>query len=277
MADAMSSQSKVRSTIIRPNWVPAIRIASPALPFLEDCRMSKELLKAVPFVVGLTLIALVAGLPSGCNDEIKTDAPPRQGGSVAPVDPAQAAKAPPIAAKHPKAAPVPEVKPLLKGWAKPAVAIVFSGEQHGYMEPCGCSVTQSGGLSRRGDFIRQLTEKGWPLAALDLGGVVKKDNQQNKIKYQVMLSALKDLGYKTIALGPEELSLERLEPGFLVTQGPQPGADPSGLGFVNVNVDFTLFKDAGLRPAAPVRVPAMFIVPERVTVRLLHRLNVTLL
>ncbi|HEV7999432.1 MAG TPA: multiheme c-type cytochrome [Planctomycetaceae bacterium] len=218
--------------------------------------MSKELLKAVPFVVGLTVIALVAGLPSGCNDEIKTDAPPRQGGSVAPVDPAQAAKAeaPPSAAKHAKAAPVPEVKPLLKGWAKPAVALVFSGEQHGYMEPCGCSVTQSGGLSRRGDFIRQLTEKGWPLAALDLGDLVKKDNQQNKIKYQVMLSALKDLDYKTIALGPEELSLERLEPGFLVTQGPQPGADPSGLGFVNVNVDFTLFKDAGLRPAAPVRV-----------------------
>jgi hypothetical protein len=102
--------------------------------------------------------------------------------------------------------------------------------------------------------MRQLAEKGWPYAAFDVGGLVRKDNQQNKIKFQVMLAALKDLGYKAIGLGPEELSLERLEPGFLVTQGPQPGADPSGPTFVNANVEFTLFKDAGLRPAAPTKV-----------------------
>ncbi|HET6323743.1 MAG TPA: multiheme c-type cytochrome [Planctomycetaceae bacterium] len=214
--------------------------------------MSKELLKAVPFVVGLTLIALIAGLPSGCNDEIKTDAPPRGASSIPPAElPATKAEAPP-ATKHAKAAAVADVKPLLKGWAKPAVALVFSGEQHGYMEPCGCSVTQSGGLSRRADFMRQLTEKGWPFAALDLGGLVRKDNQQNKFKFQVMLAALKDLGYKAIGLGSEELSIERLEPGFLLTQGLQTGTDQNGLGFVNANVDFTLFKDT--RPAAPAKV-----------------------
>lgn len=214
--------------------------------------MSKELLKAVPFVVGLTVIAFVAGLPSGCSDEIKTDAPPRGAGSIPPAEVPVAKTAAPAPTKHAKAAAVPDVKPLLKGWAKPAVALVFSGEQHGYMEPCGCSVTQSGGLSRRADLMRQLTEKGWPFAALDVGGLVKKDNQQNKFKFQVMLAALKDLGYKALGLGSEELSIERLEPGFLLTQGPQAGTDQDGLGFVNANVDFTLFKDA--RPASLAKV-----------------------
>jgi Cytochrome c554 and c-prime len=222
--------------------------------------MSKELLRAIPFAAGLIVIALVAGLPSGCGDQInKVDVPQHAADTTSPVIPEKqdskglGAHAP---AAHAKPAAVLDVKPLVKGWTKPAVTLVFSGEQHGYMEPCGCSVTQSGGLSRRGDLMRQLAEKGWPFAAIDLGGLVRKDNQQNKIKFQVMLAALKDLGYKAMALGPEELSLERLEPGFLVTQGPQPsGAQAQdGPSFVNANVEFTLFKDAGLRPAALAKV-----------------------
>jgi hypothetical protein len=222
--------------------------------------MSKELLNAAPFAAGLIAIGIIAGLPSGCGDQInQTDvAPPAASGGNSTVS-AKETKTPPAAhastpAPHARLAGLPDVKPMLKDWAKPAVAIIFSGEQHGYMEPCGCSVTQSGGLSRRGDLIRQLTEKGWPITGIDLGGLVRKDNQQNKIKFQIMLAALKDLGYKAMALGPEELALERLEPGFLVTQGPQPGAEPSGPAFVNANVEFTLFKDAGLRPASPAKV-----------------------
>jgi Cytochrome c554 and c-prime len=221
--------------------------------------MSKDLLKAIPFAVGLIGIALIVGLPSGCGDQInQTDAPPHASDIPKAELPPKAdgpAKQASAATPHTKPAP-PTVKPLLKGWEKPAATLIFSGEQHGYMEPCGCSVTQSGGLSRRGDLIRQLNEKGWPFAAFDLGDLVKKDNQQNKIKYQVMLTALKDLGYKAMGLGPEELALERLEPGFLVTQGPGPGADPNqdGLGFVNANVEFTLFKDPSLRPAQIAKV-----------------------
>ncbi|HEV3303090.1 MAG TPA: multiheme c-type cytochrome [Planctomycetaceae bacterium] len=216
--------------------------------------MSKELLRAVPFAAGLIVIALVAGLPSGCGDQInKTDVPQHASDATSPAIPEnQSSKEPePHApAPHPKPANLPDVKPLAKGWTKPAVTLVFSGEQHGYMEPCGCSVTQSGGLSRRGDLMRQLTEKGWPFAAIDLGGLVKKDNQQNKFKFQVMRAALKDLSYGVMALGPEELSIERIEPGFLVQQGTEQKEPP----FVNANVDFTLFKDPSLRPALPVKI-----------------------
>src|SRR5215203_4940849 len=47
-------------------------------------------------------------------------------------------------------------------WPKPDVALVFSGEQNGYLEPCGCErlENQKGGLKRRFTFLKWLREKG---------------------------------------------------------------------------------------------------------------------
>src|SRR5262245_57565028 len=61
----------------------------------------------------------------------------------------------------------PAQKRLFDGWGAPAAAIVFSGEQHGYLEPCGCSVNQLGGLARRADLFRQIQERGWATTAFD--------------------------------------------------------------------------------------------------------------
>src|SRR5436853_3484684 len=49
-------------------------------------------------------------------------------------------------------------------WSKPAVALVITGQQLGYIEPCGCTglENQKGGLARRQTFLKRLTdEKGW--------------------------------------------------------------------------------------------------------------------
>jgi hypothetical protein len=213
--------------------------------------MPQEIWKVAPVGLGLLAILLIAGCPSGCSDSPSTTN----------VEPAAAPQAPPkpAAAEHVPAKETPTKhvsfgpKPMLEGWKKPALAIVFSGEQHGYMEPCGCSITQSGGLSRRADCFRQIAQKGWPLTALDLGGLVRKDNEQNKLKFQVMLAALNELGYKAMALGTEELQLEHLTPGFLLSQG-APLNDGKSLSFVNANVEFTLFKEAGAAPAVPTRI-----------------------
>lgn len=97
--------------------------------------------------------------------------------------------------------------PLLEGWPKPALTIVFSGEQHGYLEPCGCSVSQSGGISRRADLFRQIAERGWPVTALDLGGTLRRAREQSQYKFDALLTALKDMGYIGLCLGPEELKL----------------------------------------------------------------------
>jgi hypothetical protein len=96
---------------------------------------------------------------------------------------------------------------VFDGWDKPALTLVLSGEQHGYLEPCGCSATQSGGLSRRADLFRQIDEKGWPVVGLDLGGTLKNPRQQSIVKFQTILEGLKAMHYAALALGPEELRL----------------------------------------------------------------------
>jgi hypothetical protein len=96
---------------------------------------------------------------------------------------------------------------VFDGWEKPALTLILSGEQHGYLEPCGCSATQSGGLSRRADLFRQIDEKGWPVLGLDLGGTLKNSRKQSILKFQTILESLHAMHYAGLALGPEELRL----------------------------------------------------------------------
>ncbi len=102
-----------------------------------------------------------------------------------------------------------ELEPLLKDWKTPKIAFVFTGEQHGYMEPCGCSDTQSGGIGRRDDLFQKLKKKNWEVVALDLGGLsheMRQDRVQSKLKLTTTLAALKDLEYFAVAFGVEALS-----------------------------------------------------------------------
>src|SRR5260370_14289557 len=47
-------------------------------------------------------------------------------------------------------------KPILfAGWGQPDLAIVVSGQMHGYLFPCGCSQPQNGGLVPGSAFIDQ--------------------------------------------------------------------------------------------------------------------------
>ncbi len=113
--------------------------------------------------------------------------------------------------------PAPPKPPALKfkEWKRPAAALVFSGEQHGYIEPCGCSETQSGGLARRADLMQMMKKLGWPVAGLDLGGDLKRDNLQSQLKFDAILKALHEMDYRTMALGYEEL---RLRGGTLLSR-----------------------------------------------------------
>lgn len=99
-------------------------------------------------------------------------------------------------------------QPLLADWKKPAAALLLTGEQHGYFEPCGCSLHQLGGMARRGDLVRILTqERKWPVAGLDVGGTIKRSRRQDQIKFLMFLDALKAMKYGGVALGLEELKL----------------------------------------------------------------------
>ncbi len=100
--------------------------------------------------------------------------------------------------------------PIFTDWPKPQVAILFSGELDGYLEPCGCAglENQKGGLKRRHALIKQLRERGWPLVALDLGGQIRRFGPQANTKFRYALKSLVELGYSGVGLGTHELQLD---------------------------------------------------------------------
>ncbi|HID20855.1 MAG TPA: hypothetical protein EYP14_00430, partial [Planctomycetaceae bacterium] len=134
--------------------------------------------------------------------------------------------------------------PLCAGWERPAVAIVLTGEQHGYFEPCGCTEHQLGGMARRADLFRILREeKKWPVIGLDLGGMIKRNRQQSQLKFQTLLAAHRELGYQAMALGPEEL---RFDPYYLLSQHQvDPDHPERSLAFLAANVVLLETPDLG--------------------------------
>lgn len=98
---------------------------------------------------------------------------------------------------------------LFTGWAKPDVALFFTGQQKGYIEPCGCAGlgNQNGGLARRHTLVRELKAKGWPLLAFDVGNQVRRFGPQAAIKFQITVAGLKTIGYDAIAFGDRDLGL----------------------------------------------------------------------
>jgi hypothetical protein len=121
----------------------------------------------------------------------------------------------------------PRDEALFDGWPEPQVLLVISGEQDGYIEPCGCAGKENmkGGLSRRQTFLRQLHERGWETLTLDLGNQVRRYGRQSEIKFHSVVDGLRSMGYEAIGYGPDDL---RLSTGELVSDAQS--------GFVSANV-----------------------------------------
>jgi len=91
--------------------------------------------------------------------------------------------------------------------------LIVSGQQEGYMEPCGCSAEQIGGLIRRYDFIERLKKQNWPISLVELGGLIKDPAnarggfEQAKIKFDYAVKALKLLKYDALALAADDLKV----------------------------------------------------------------------
>ncbi|MBC8115339.1 MAG: hypothetical protein H7062_13230, partial [Candidatus Saccharimonas sp.] len=155
-------------------------------------KMAAAVRMAIVVVMTLTMVA-------GCQDLITPGSP--SGDGKATVE-----KGPRVPGG--KSAPADQPEPLLADWKAPAAVLLLTGEQHGYLEPCGCSIHQLGGMARRADLVRILTEeRKWPVAGLDVGGTPKKDRRQDQIKYLALLDAFKTLNYGAVAIGLEELKL----------------------------------------------------------------------
>lgn len=97
-------------------------------------------------------------------------------------------------------------------WPQPTAALVITGEQDGYLEPCGCAglTNQKGGLKRRHTFLKQLRADGWPLVALDAGGQIKRYGQQAQVKFGHAIESLITLGYQGVGFGARDLRMDVL-------------------------------------------------------------------
>ncbi len=192
--------------------------------------------RAKQWVGTIALACLAAGVGPGCNrghtPRAGADAAAkRDGRSVR--DPASADSAAQRAAAGSAGDPsrgdaatatgeqAGEPGSLFRDWPEPGAVLVFSGQQHGYLEPCGCSPEfQTGGLARKGGFIEEVRGRGWSLMLADLGGLLEDHTkqpdpgkfligpQQAQVKLEITLRALQKMGYPVVGLAPEDLFIE---------------------------------------------------------------------
>ena len=109
--------------------------------------------------------------------------------------------------------PIKENGPIFVDWPKPKLALVITGNQDGYLEPCGCAGLDrmKGGMSRRYSLFRQLREKGWPLVGIDVGGIAKGFGKQAELKFQIAINAMSEMRYNAATLGLTDLHLPTAE------------------------------------------------------------------
>ncbi|MBN9121607.1 MAG: cytochrome c family protein [Planctomycetes bacterium] len=107
-------------------------------------------------------------------------------------------------------------RPLFADWPKgqkPDAVIVFTGQTFGFLQPCGCSRPQTGGLERRAVFMESLRAKGWPVTGVDLGDLLPEKSairEQGQMKYVAQMNALREMGYVAVGIGKTEIASDLL-------------------------------------------------------------------
>jgi hypothetical protein len=102
---------------------------------------------------------------------------------------------------------------LLADWPKPQGILIITGQMDGYLEPCGCTQGQQGGLVRRLDLLDRLRAQDYGFGLIDLGSLIKDPAsvrggfEQAKIKFGIALKAYSTLKYDAIGLSAEDLKV----------------------------------------------------------------------
>lgn len=213
----LSQQSGIRSRLEAANsWVQTVAWSERTRRgFLERRR-----------VEGNTLPAIAApGRPATQSDPPVGDRVPG-GRLIAEEKPVRTEKTKTVVGAHPEAnatpqpiksdsgtggklAPEEKEQVLAEGWSEPWVALLVTGDQFGYLEPCGCTglANQKGGLIRRDTLLQQIRGKGWNVVPLDAGNQVRRPGRQSELKFARTAEALKLMGYQAVGLGPDDLNL----------------------------------------------------------------------
>ncbi len=87
------------------------------------------------------------------------------------------------------------------------IGIVFSGEELGNLDPCGCYDGQIGGLPRRYTFIDSLRKQKNIILPVSLGDLPGSFGRQEEIKAEILCRALGEMGYVLHNLGEKDIEL----------------------------------------------------------------------
>ncbi len=145
---------------------------------------------------------------------------------------------------------------LFEGWTKPDFVLILSGQAFGYLQPCGCSHPQYGGLARRWELLNDLRKKGWTLIPVDVGDLFPKGSDlpaaQNLLKYETTMRALHIMGYHAVGIGKHELEVPLRDAlGQYSLNNPRPRALAANL--VGIEED-GIYNKLGARPFHVVEV-----------------------
>src|SRR5207249_1008930 len=88
---------------------------------------------------------------------------------------------------------------------KSAAFLVISGDTGSWITPCGCTTNQSGGLLRRGTYLKQLAEHGQVIYA-DVGGAVSGNSEYQRMKFEAILRGEIAMGVVAHNIGGAEAS-----------------------------------------------------------------------
>lgn len=102
---------------------------------------------------------------------------------------------------------------IASDWPKPWAALFLTGQQKGYIEPCGCTglENQKGGLNRRDTLLKLIQNRGWDVVPLDAGSQVRRQGRQAELIFRFSAEAMAEMGYRAIALGEQDLLLSSAE------------------------------------------------------------------
>jgi hypothetical protein len=94
-------------------------------------------------------------------------------------------------------------------WDQPWMVLFLTGNQFGYLEPCGCTglENQKGGIIRKDTLLTSLRERGWKVLPIDAGNQVRRDGRQSEIKFHWTAHAFREMQYAAVAYGKEDLQL----------------------------------------------------------------------
>ncbi|MEE2640465.1 MAG: multiheme c-type cytochrome [Planctomycetota bacterium] len=137
-----------------------------------------------------------------------------------------------------------EVQRIFGSWEKPDFALLITGRQHGYIEPCGCTglENQKGGLLRRHTLSKTLESKGWNLVKIDAGNQVRRFGPQPEIKFKTTAKTLAEIfNYDAIGFGRDDLRLPAIELVSTMQNLEGTAEDPTAHPFLCNNV--TIFAD----------------------------------